>query len=97
MARYDPSLMERTFRGKLVMAVQQEILEGRGPILMDARSIDPQSHIQIEDVRRKLRAGRINMRRELFPWVPAAHTFLGGARIDKACSTSIRGISVCGP
>jgi fumarate reductase (CoM/CoB) subunit A len=80
----------------------REIKEGRGPIYMDATEISEERYYELEhvlnsNILERLRAVGVNPKKERFQWIaPAVHDFLGGARIDANCQTSIPGLYVAG-
>jgi succinate dehydrogenase/fumarate reductase flavoprotein subunit len=45
---------------------------------------------------RKLSSLGIDIKNEPVPWIPAVHTFLGGARVDDRCETSVPGLFAAG-
>lgn len=99
LERYDPERQDRTARAKLVRAVQQEILEGRGPVLMDATMISREAIQTIPQLRNlilRLEALGVDYNKERFPWGPAIHTFLGGICVDEHGKTGINGLFACG-
>lgn len=92
MAGYDPERMELTDRSALVQAVYAELRAGNGPCCLDVSGLaDPTMPFQ--KIREQL---GIDWRREKIPWVPAAHTFLGGVVIDHRCSAGIPGLYAAG-
>ncbi len=96
MRKYDPERIERTTRAKLVQGIYLEMREGRGPCVMDVIQADWEEFLANEPhVLGKL-GGLVDPRKEKFEWVPAAHSFLGGIKIDEMSQTDIRGLFVCG-
>jgi len=105
MPRYDPVLAERTRLFTLGAAFTKEALEGRGPIRVDMRHLDPglvdkYKRAIPKTMRTFERAGIDLFSRpvECSPFVvsPGSASGDGGIRIDLGCATSIPGLFAAG-
>jgi fumarate reductase (CoM/CoB) subunit A len=96
---YDPQRMENTTRSTLIRAVHGEIEAGRGPCRIDTSTV-PEPSTELERFKflalRKLVSLGIDIKNEPVPWIPAVHTFLGGARINDHCETTVAGLYAAG-
>ncbi len=98
LERYDPERLENTTRATIVRAAYQEMVEGRGPIVLDPSFI-PDEKWDVEmtfEYMPKLAKAGIDCRRDKFEWVPALHTFLGGIVINDQCEAGIGGLFAAG-
>jgi succinate dehydrogenase/fumarate reductase flavoprotein subunit len=94
MAKYDPKRMELTTRGRLVRAVYTELMEGRGPVMLDATHVPPE--LATAGFLKNLSKLGVDYSKELIPVVPALHSYLGGVKIDKTCATDLPGLFSAG-
>lgn len=85
----------RITRGKLVQAVYKNIIEGLGPVSMDATNLSPSMPLHPAIHRIKALTG-VDCLKERINIVPAIHTFLGGVRINEKCETNIPGLYAAG-
>jgi succinate dehydrogenase/fumarate reductase flavoprotein subunit len=105
MEKYDPLLKERSKTYTLGAAFCKEALEGRGPIYVDMRHLQPEVFEKFNRVIPKtmqvFKAAGIDPRRELVECTPSVHspkTTSGGAGIsvDLRCTTNIPGLFAAG-
>jgi succinate dehydrogenase/fumarate reductase flavoprotein subunit len=101
MLRYNPEHAEKRIeKAKLSLCIQREIDEGRGfpdrSVAFDATGLAPAvlegyvSHVK------RLRAAGLDPAREAPRIRPAAHSIMGGARIDAQGRSDVPGLFVCG-
>ena len=100
LQRYDSARMERTTRARLVQAVFTEMVEGRGPVYNDARHFDQEMWEKMESkgmgILVKLKSLGLDYKKDLFEWVPALHTCLGGAIMNERAQTDVPGLYAAG-
>lgn len=92
LTKYDPERMELSTRWKIVEAIYSELKAGNGPCFLDASDLTEPTM----PLKKLERAYGINWRQEKIPYVPAAHSFLGGVMIDRKCATGISGLYAAG-
>ena len=88
-------------KGPLSRAIGQEILEGRGTehggIYYDMTSLPDELIIEGHSIFYKpAKAAGLDITKEPAEMAPAAHTFLGGVRIDGMARTCVPGLFACG-
>ena len=98
MERYDPTRLELTTRGVMVLANFLERKAGRGPVYMDMSFIPEEKYALIENHIPivPIKGAGVDPRQSRVEWSPALHTFLGGARIDEDCQTTVPGLYAAG-
>lgn len=104
MERYSPQLKERSRLSLLCQAMVKEVLEGRGPIYYDWRSLKEEDIQKIRQVRpqtiRPLDEGGIDPRRQLLECHPlitlGSGNCNGGINIDAHSQSSIPGLYAVG-
>lgn len=101
MQRYNPGHMEKRIeKAKLALCIQREIDEGRGfpdrSVVFDTTRLDPAILEGYVTHVKRLRAAGLDPLREPPRIRPAAHSIMGGVRIDAACRSDVPGLSVCG-
>jgi len=101
MMRYDSKKAEKVQKDELARCIQKEIWEGRGTkhggIYFDVTMVSPKKIIKdySEDYQILLLRG-IDLTRNPVEVAPAAHTFLGGIKINERCETSVGGLFAAG-
>jgi succinate dehydrogenase/fumarate reductase flavoprotein subunit len=100
MPGYDAERAEMTTRARLVQAVVQESLAGRGPIWNDSMAIPEavRARLQAEDweILDKLQSAGLTWPQDRFEWVPATHLCLGGLVVDPVGATALPGLYAAG-
>jgi succinate dehydrogenase/fumarate reductase flavoprotein subunit len=101
MRRYNPEYIEKRIeKAKLALCIQREIDEGRGfpdrSVIFDATRLDPTTLEGYVTHVKRLRAAGLEPLREKPRVRPAAHSIMGGARIDAECRSDVPGLFVCG-
>ena len=101
MLGYDNKKAEKVQKDELARCIQKEISEGRGTIhggvYFDVTMLSPKKIIKdYHEDYQILLLGGIDLTRELVEVAPAAHTFLGGVRINEKCETSVAGLFAAG-
>jgi succinate dehydrogenase/fumarate reductase flavoprotein subunit len=101
MLRYNPEHAEKRIeKARLSLCIQQEIDEGRGfpdrSVIFDTTKLDPATLEGYVTHCRRLRAGGLEPTRDSPRIRPAAHSAMGGVRIDDRCRSGVPGLSVCG-
>lgn len=101
MLRYNPQHAEKRIeKAKLSLCIQQEIDEGRGfpdrSVIFDTTKLDPATLEGYVAHCRRLRAGGLDPAHESPRVRPAAHSAMGGVRIDDRCRSDVPGLFVCG-
>ncbi len=101
MARYAPEDMEHAKRDVLSRAMHREIVEGRGTenggLFLDLTAVPYES---LRDVMGEIiddfEAAGVDVRNEPLEIAPAAHSCMGGVRIDTYGRTDVEGLFVAG-
>jgi succinate dehydrogenase/fumarate reductase flavoprotein subunit len=101
MHRYNPEHLEKRIeKAKLSLCIQQEIDEGRGfpdrSVAFDTTRLDPATLESYVTHVKRLRAGGLDPLREAPRVRPAAHSIMGGVRIDAQARSNVPGLFVCG-
>jgi succinate dehydrogenase/fumarate reductase flavoprotein subunit len=101
MRRYNPEHLEKRIeKAKLALCIQREIDEGRGfpdrTVAFDTTCLDPVTLEGYVTHVKRLRAAGLEPLREEPRIRPAAHSIMGGARIDADCRSDVPGLFVCG-
>jgi succinate dehydrogenase/fumarate reductase flavoprotein subunit len=101
MRRYNPEHIEKRIeKAKLALCIQREIDEGRGfpdrSVVFDTTRLDPATLEGYVTHVKRLRAAGLEPLRESPRIRPAAHSIMGGARIDADCRSDVPGLFVCG-
>lgn len=100
MLRYSPEA-ERVNKDVLARCIAVELREGRGTarggVYFDSRGVDPQKMHEIYGhfVKRYQNVG-IDLLKEPVEVANAAHTSLGGIRVDENCQTNLKGLYAVG-
>ncbi|NGM86753.1 FAD-binding protein [Parapusillimonas sp. SGNA-6] len=101
MCRYNPGDCEKRIeKAKIALFIQSEIDEGRGTdanaIYFDARGLGTEClQGYVTHYKRLLNAG-VDPAVTPVQVHPAAHSLMGGVRIDHTCHSGIEGLLVCG-
>jgi len=101
MFRYNPEHGEkRVEKARLALCIQREIDEGRGfpdgSVAFDTTVLAPETLETYVGHCRRLRAAGLEPAREAPRVRPAAHSAMGGVRIDAACRSDVPRFYVCG-
>jgi succinate dehydrogenase/fumarate reductase flavoprotein subunit len=101
MLRYNPDQAEKRIeKARLALCIQREIDEGRGfadrSVAFDTTRLDPATLEGYVTHVKRLRAAGLDPAREAPRVRPAAHSIMGGVRIDAACRSDVPGLLVCG-
>jgi succinate dehydrogenase/fumarate reductase flavoprotein subunit len=101
MRRYNPEHIEKRIeKAKLALCIQREIDEGRGfpdrSVVFDTTRLDPATLEGYVTHVKRLRAAGLEPLREPPRIRPAAHSIMGGVRIDADCRSDVPGLFVCG-
>lgn len=101
MCRYNPPDCEKRIeKAKMALLIQKEIDEGRGTdngsVYFDATVLAPEClHGYVMHFRRLVNAG-VNPSLTPIEIHPAAHSLMGGVKIDNRCYSGVQGLFVCG-
>ncbi|HEX2115560.1 MAG TPA: FAD-binding protein, partial [Alphaproteobacteria bacterium] len=101
MLRYNPDHAEKRIeKARLALCIQREIDEGRGfadrSVAFDTTRLDRVTLEGYVTHVKRLRAAGLDPAREAPRVRPAAHSIMGGVRIDAACRTDVPGLLACG-
>ncbi len=101
MAKWDQRRMERAPRTVVGRAIIAEMLEGRGPVCLDATHLDGAAHRRIEmaipTVIRSLAAGGLNLKKDTIPYsVTLMDHGAGGIRANRDGATTLPGLYAAG-
>lgn len=101
MQRYNPEHFEKGIeKAKLALCIQREIDEGRGfpdrSVVFDTTRLEPAILEGYVTHVKRLRAAGLDPLREPPRIRPAAHSIMGGVRIDADGRSDVPGLSVCG-
>jgi succinate dehydrogenase/fumarate reductase flavoprotein subunit len=101
MQRYNPEHAEKRIeKAKLSLCIQREIDEGRGfpdrSVIFDTTRLDSATLEGYVTHVKRLRAAGLDPARESPRIRPAAHSIMGGVRIDAGCRSDVPGLLVCG-
>lgn len=101
MQRYNPEHLEKRIeKAKLALCIQREIDEGRGfpdrSVVFDTTRLDPATLEGYVAHVKRLRAAGLEPLRAAPRVRPAAHSIMGGVRIDADCRSDVPGLFVCG-
>jgi succinate dehydrogenase/fumarate reductase flavoprotein subunit len=101
MQRYNPEHLEKRMeKAKLSLCIQREIDEGRGfpdrSVIFDTTCLDVVTLEGYVTHVKRLRAAGLEPSREAPRIRPAAHSIMGGTRIDSECRSDVAGLFVCG-
>jgi succinate dehydrogenase/fumarate reductase flavoprotein subunit len=101
MLRYNPEHAEKRIeKAKLSLCIQREIDEGRGfpdrSVAFDTTQLDPATLEGYVTHVKRLRAAGLDPARDMPRIRPAAHSIMGGVRIDASCRSDVSGLLVCG-
>jgi succinate dehydrogenase/fumarate reductase flavoprotein subunit len=101
MQRYNPEHLEKRIeKAKLALCIQREIDEGRGfpdrSVVFDTTRLDPATLEGYVTHVKRLRAAGLEPLRAAPRVRPAAHSIMGGVRIDAQCRSDVPGLFVCG-
>ena len=101
MCRYNPPDCEKRIeKAKMALFIQKEIDEGRGTdngsVYFDATGLSPEClHGYVTHYRRLINAG-VDPALTPIQIHPAAHSLMGGIKIDHHCYTGVPGLFACG-
>lgn len=101
MGRYNfPDYEKRIEKAKLALYIQKEIDEGRGTdnasVYFDATGLTPEClHGYVTHYRRLMNSG-VDPAVTPVQIHPAAHSLMGGVKIDGRCYSGVEGLFVCG-
>lgn len=101
MCRYNPQSCEKQIeKAKMALIIQTEIDEGRGTangsVWFDATRLDSNCLKGYVTHYRRLVAAGVDPAREPVQIKPAAHSLMGGVKIDEQCFSGMAGLFVCG-
>jgi aspartate oxidase len=101
MCRYNPESCEKQIeKAKIALMIQTEIDEGRGTadgsVWFDATKLDSDCLKGYVAHYRRLVAAGVDPAREPVQIKPAAHSLMGGVKIDERCFSGVAGLFVCG-
>lgn len=101
MLRYNPEHAEKRIeKAKLSLFIQREIDEGRGfpdrSVVFDTTRLESATLEGYVTHVKRLRAAGLDPARESPRVRPAAHSIMGGVRIDASCRSDVPGLVVCG-
>lgn len=101
MRRVNPDGIEkRVEKAKMALAIQQEIDEGRGypdgTIAFDARHLGGDALQRYQTHYHRLISAGIDPERDVVHIAPAAHSLMGGVRVDTHGATGVPGLFACG-
>ncbi|MBV6306123.1 FAD-binding protein [Candidimonas humi] len=101
MCRYHPDGCEKQIeKARMALFIQKEIDEGRGTsagaVYFDATALRPEVLNDYVSHRRRLLKAGIDPQVQPVEVHPAAHSLMGGVRIDAQCHSDVPGLLVCG-
>lgn len=101
MCRYNPQNCEKQIeKAKMALMIQAEIDGGRGTadgsIWFDATRLDAECLKGYVTHYRRLAAAGVDIARTPVQIKPAAHSLMGGVKIDERCYSTVPGLFVCG-
>lgn len=101
MSKWDRLRMERAPRVVIGRAIITEILEGRGPVFLDATELDESAHQRIKGampiVIRSFAAGGLDLRKDKIPYVSTISDIsAGGIRANRSGATTVPALYAAG-
>ncbi|TAN29100.1 MAG: FAD-binding protein [Castellaniella sp.] len=101
MCRYHPDGCEKQIeKARMALFIQKEIDEGRGTpegaVYFDATVLSPDVLNGYVTHRQRLLKAGVDPQTQPVQVHPAAHSLMGGVRIDARCQSDVAGLLVCG-
>ncbi|MGI9256712.1 MAG: L-aspartate oxidase, partial [Salinispira sp.] len=96
MKRYHPQLRDLAPRDETARAIYTEMDSSSGFVLLDARGLKVNVPERFPEIYRRCRELDMDIEKEPFPVVPAAHYFCGGIKTNMNAAANIRGLYAVG-